>query len=132
MSSYIIYCDGASRGNGTKHMKASIGSICYDNCGNTIFEISELVGKKTNNESEYMSLISSLNKFRDLKLNGSLTIKMDSLLVVNQVLGLWKVNKHHLADLKKDVLSIGVKYELIHIKREFNAVADALANKAYD
>ncbi|MBE7440239.1 MAG: ribonuclease HI family protein [Spirochaetales bacterium] len=124
-----IYCDGASRGNPGP---AAIGGILLE--GEEILaEISERIGSTTNNVAEYRSLIACLEKAVELK-RKKMNIFMDSELVVKQVRGEYKVKKEHLkayhAQVK--VLLEGLVWTIGHVRREENARADALANRALD
>ena len=59
----IVYTDGGSRGNPGP---AGIGVVICDEKGRMIKEYGEKIGVKTNNEAEYMAVISALKKIKAL------------------------------------------------------------------
>lgn len=132
----IINCDGASRGNPGP---AAAGAILREsNSGNVLAEISEFLGTRTNNEAEYTSLIMGLN--RVIELAGSqgfkpfVEVRMDSELVVKQILGTYKVKKETLKPLHanaRELLDQIGDWKIKHVPRSDNAEADRLANMAY-
>ena len=133
----IVYCDGSnsSRGCGVGCAWFSVNDLRNPGDGKTlvstaipIYEISVRINRCTNNVSEYTSLIKALNFSIDLGLK-EIIIFMDSKLVVNQVNGNWKINYDHLRRLKilVDILKRSIKITLIHVRREYNKVADKLS-----
>lgn len=135
---YQLYCDGACRGNPGP---AAIGGVIIDrDSGSTIEEISEAIGRATNNESEYMSLIRGLERLQALTGQDAgvptppIRIFMDSQLVVRQVEGKYKVKNARLRPLfeqVKELLAGFEDWQIAHVPREQNTEADRLANAAY-
>lgn len=127
---YIGHFDGASRGNPGQ---AAIGCVLIDPDGETIWEHSELIGMATNNEAEYVALKRLLENA--LKLNiKAISVYGDSQLVINQVLGNWKINHSHLFALCQDARKLLDSFEdsrLSWVPREKNQHADKLSNLAY-
>lgn len=131
-----IYCDGASRGNPGP---ASIGVWATDENGDglggeKVFEISEPFGKTTNNQAEWKSLVRSLEEASKLGLP-SISVYMDSELVVRQVLKIYKVKKPELKPFFEQAQALIGKFQkfsIQHIPRELNKMADSLANLALD
>lgn len=133
-----VYTDGASKGNPGP---ASIGVVCfvgnaqslnsYKEAPDELFSISKAVGKKTNNEAEYMSLIAALEELTARSVNAA-RIYMDSELVVRQMNGIYKVKNERLKPLflRVSELSRGKQYKIEHIPRDKNQIADYLANLA--
>lgn len=125
-----IYIDGASRGNPGD---AGIGILIKEADGKTR-EITKYLGTKTNNQAEYTALIEALESAKEL--NGHpIRIFTDSLLVANQVNGLWKVKHAEIIPLNKKARSLFAGFDDItirHIPREQNSQADRLANLAID
>lgn len=124
------YFDGASRGNPGE---AGAGAFLMNEKGETVWETSRYLGKKTNNEAEYSALLLLLEAaarrgFRRLKVYG------DSKLVVCQVSRQWKINLPHLRAMAQEAwrLMEGMDVELEWIPRERNKQADALSNEAID
>ncbi len=119
----VAYVDGASSGN-----PGNIGiGVVLKKDGETIKELSKPMGKGTNNVAEYLAVIEALKLAKRL---GEKKIKIysDSQLVVNQILGKFKIRQSHLRELYNKVKEIGVDFEIEYIRREKN-VADRLAKK---
>ena len=60
---------------------------------------------------------------------------MDSMLVVNQINGAWKVKHQELAPVyqaAKDLISKFEKVEIAYVPRAMNSLADSLVNKCLD
>lgn len=128
-----IFCDGASRGNPGP---ASIGVFaCKEKEPKTpVFELSEKIGKTTNNVAEWTALIRGLEKAIELGEN-QVQVFMDSELVVRQVEGVYKVKHSGLIPLFQSFLKLKLKissFSISHIPREKNKEADRLANLALD
>ncbi len=127
---WLLHADGASQGN-PGHGGA--GAIIYDPAGEVAAEISLYLGNRvTNNEAEYQGLLEGLKKARLLGAE-KLRIRMDSELIVRQILGIYKVKNARLAVFfqeVKDLLAQFAAYDIQHVRREFNREADALASRA--
>jgi len=123
----IIYTDGASLGNPGP---MGIG-IAFWKSGELVKEISEYIGKGTNNEAEYTAVIRAVQIAKKMG-EKKITVRSDSELLVRQLNGEYKVKKPHLKKLNSELVSliknIEVKFE--HIPRERNKRADALSKKA--
>ncbi len=123
----VIFSDGASSGNPGD---AGAGSIIY--YGDETHELSQYIGKTTNNVAEYSALILALRRASELKAD-SLEINLDSELIVKQVCGEYMVKSPHLYPLYRKVKSLleGFKsYTIKYIPREMNKKADSLAKGA--
>ena len=128
---YFIQADGASRGNPGE---AGIGAVIADARGRTIKELKYFLGMATNNVAEYRAVILALQKALDLGA-GSVTVYLDSELVVRQLRGEYKVRESHLRLLHReafDILSRFSEYHIHHVPREENRRADQLANEAIE
>ncbi len=128
---YTIYCDGGSRGNPGP---AGYGGVICDDSGKEIVQISESIGRATNNVAEYQGLIAVLSKARDMGIR-RVAVKMDSELIVRQITGVYRVKQEHLKPLHAKCLAILRtldRWRIQHIPRAENAVADRLANEAMD
>ncbi|UQZ87956.1 ribonuclease H [Deltaproteobacteria bacterium Smac51] len=127
---WLLHADGASLGN-PGHGGA--GAIIYDPSGDVQAEVSLYLGDRvTNNEAEYQGLLEGLKKALELGAE-KLRIRMDSELIVRQILGIYKVKNARLAVLfqeAKDLLAKFSEYDIAHVRREFNSEADALASRA--
>jgi ribonuclease HI len=125
-----IYIDGAARGNPGE---AGIGVHIIEESGSTR-EIKKYLGTRTNNQAEYSALITALESADDYR-NREIRIFTDSLLLANQMNGLWKVKHPEIKELyrKAKTLIEGFRRVTIsHIPREENGEADRLANLAID
>ena len=127
---YKIYCDGASRSNPGA---ASIG-ISIQNDEQEVDTIAKKIGVATNNVAEYEGLRTALDYCDKNNLKG-VQIYLDSLLVVQQVNGKYKVKSKNLMDLYNQCTDLIEKIdnlEIHHVPREQNKRADELANIALD
>jgi len=126
-----LYCDGASRGNPGP---SGAGVVIFDKNGEEIFELSRFLDHGTNNEAEYKALIRGLSAAADIGIKG-VQIFLDSELVVNQLLGTYKVRNPRLLQLFEEAISRlrpFDEYAIFHVRRELNQKADRLANEAID
>jgi ribonuclease HI len=129
--SHVLYCDGASRGNPGP---AAIGFVLLDPTGVTVVEMGSMIGIATNNVAEYQALIAGLEAART---NGvdDLAVRLDSLLLVRQVNGEFRVKAENLKPLHRRAVGLlreFARVEVAHVRRHLNSRADALANAAYD
>lgn len=127
----LIYTDGGARGNPGP---AGIGAVLKNEAGTIVAEISEFIGETTNNQAEYKAVIYAIEKAKEL---GALFLDfyLDSLLVVEQLNGNYKVKHKDLAPLFVKVHNARLGFKkttFTHIRREFNTEADALVNLALD
>ena len=127
----VAYIDGGARGNPGP---AGFGVRIERADGTLVEEFSESIGVATNNVAEYRGLLAALEWARK---NGSpaVHVRSDSLLLVQQMLGNFKVKHPGLQPLhaRARVLAheLGrVTFE--HVRREANKDADRLANAAMD
>lgn len=139
-----IYCDGASSGNPGN---SGIGVIiCYkqisysatnypkSNSGAqfTVRKISDYIGVATNNTAEYLALIRGLKEAKALGLK-KIKIFLDSVLLVKQIKGIYRVknaNLRHLWSQAQSLLKGFDSYTITHVQRELNREADLLAKRA--
>jgi len=125
-----INIDGGSRGN------PGPGAAAYVICGmdgKIVSQEGYFMPHCTNNQAEYTALKLALLKAAELGAK-ELFIESDSLLLVKQYLGEYKIKNPDLA-ARMQVIRQLAKPFTIHIKhvlREFNKAPDALANKAMD
>jgi ribonuclease HI len=129
--SVTLYCDGASRGNPGP---SGAGIVLLDEDGELLFELSRFLDEGTNNEAEYKALLRGLDAAADLGIR-SLRICSDSELMVNQLLGSYRVRNPRLQPLFEEAmhrLQQFDDYDIFYVKRELNKQADRLANEAID
>lgn len=123
----FIYIDGASKGN-----PGDAGAGIFIEDGNKIFQYSIYIGKRTNNEAEYIAFILALEKAFELGLK-RVKIFSDSELLVNQMNGKYKVRSKNIIPLiiRAQELKRNFDYvELTYIPREANKKANSLAQSA--
>ena len=125
------YCDGGSRGNPGP---AGFGVHIEDAGGKTVGELSEYLGKKTNNFAEYSGLLAALQFALD---HGHRRLKVvaDSELMVKQIKGQYRVQSPELRPLYEEAKRrIGQldSFQIQHVLRAKNQHADRLANEAMD
>jgi len=128
---YTLMFDGGSRGNPGI---CGSGFVIYEEEIQKWQGYKKVSEKNTNNFAEYMGIILGMafSIEKDIK---NLHVKGDSLLVVNQLLGKWKVNSPNLKPLYKKATELMKEFNVLtisHVKRDKNKVADSLANKAMD
>ncbi|MCX6486142.1 MAG: bifunctional RNase H/acid phosphatase [Rhodoluna sp.] len=128
----IIEADGGSRGNPGP---SGSGAILIDaDTGVVVTEISTFGGVASNNVAEYKAVIAGLTEAFRLNPKASITVRMDSKLVVEQMSGNWKI-KHpdmQVLGIAVQKLVAGKNVSWAWIPREQNSRADALANEAMD
>ena len=126
---YTVNVDGACAGNPGL---MGIGGVIVKS-GETIHSFSEAKGFGTNNEAEYLAVITALEYMIPL-CPESVIIISDSQLVVNQINGMYGINYPHLAKLFNRVQTlikqIGCPVDIVWASREDNKEADALASAA--
>lgn len=128
---HVMFFDGGSRGNPGS---GGCGAVLEKN-GRTVWEGWAYLEdeKTTNNVAEYAGLILGINGLRETGAEKVL-ICGDSKLVLNQLTGAWKCRDARLAVLRQRAVDSlqGIDFESMHIVRQFNGKADALANRAMD
>lgn len=126
-----IYFDGGSRGNPGP---SATGIVVYDQDDKKIEEVSEHIGKQTNNLAEYKALQKSLEVADKYKVD-KIILLTDSKLVHNQVKKIWKIKDENLLRLYIDITKKLGKYSTVDLRlvpREENKEADRLVNQALD
>lgn len=126
---YTLFFDGCSKGNPGK---AGAGAVLYMNDIEIWHKAYYISDKQTNNYAEYMGLIIGLEEAVKQKLT-SLQVKGDSLLVIRQMKGEYKVNSPNILELYKKAIQLTKainKIEFSHVYRKDNTRADALSNEA--
>ena len=138
MNKLTIYCDGGSRGNPGP---AASAFIIYDQLGKILHQQGFFLGITTNNQAEYQAVIEALNWItHNQPTNNPLTFYLDSLLITNQIKGIYKIKNPELKDKylliknKLDQLSkLGqLEINFNYIPRSQNSSADHLVNLTLD
>lgn len=126
-----LYGDGGSRGNPGP---SASGFVLLDSNDKVVVDKGVYLGVTTNNQAEYTALKLGLEEA--LKLGArEVDIYMDSLLVINQMKGIFKIRNRDLWPIhdaiKKLIVHFG-KVNFTHVPRELNKLADAAVNRALD
>ncbi|MCP6718236.1 MAG: ribonuclease HI family protein [Patescibacteria group bacterium] len=138
MKKITIYTDGASRGNPGP---AGAGIVFENEKGQPFKEYAHFLGKKlTNNEAEYLAVIFALKKFKHLfgkkmAKTSEVELKSDSELLVKQLTGKYKLSNKRIQEFFIEIWNLRLdfkKMKFVHISRNKNKKADALANQALD
>ena len=127
----VAFIDGGARGNPGP---AGYGVVFEDEVGRPVANLSEYLGRQTNNYAEYSGLLAALNYtlrhgFKALK------VISDSELMVKQINGEYKVSSPVLKELHHRAMKLIEQlecFEMKHVLREKNREADRLANIAMD
>ncbi|MSO53281.1 MAG: ribonuclease H [Acidobacterium sp.] len=125
------YFDGGSRGNPGL---AGWGAYIINDDGTVLAELSGALGVATNNVAEYHGLLAALQWAADNDVT-ALAVKGDSLLLVEQMRGNYKVKNEGLKPLHMKarmlVMQVG-NVSFAHVPREKNKDADRLSNVGMD
>jgi ribonuclease H / adenosylcobalamin/alpha-ribazole phosphatase len=127
----VVWTDGGARGNPGP---AGYGVVVTTPGGEVLAELAEGIGWATNNVAEYQGVIAGLQRAKALGAR-RVRVRADSLLVVNQQKGLWKVKNAGLRPLWAEAGRLAGGFERViweHVPRGRNRRADALANQAMD
>jgi len=126
-----LYADGGSRGNPGP---SASGFVLLDENDHLLVDKGVYLGVTTNNQAEYTALKLGLEEAKKLGAT-EVDVHMDSLLVVNQMKGIFKVKNRELwplHDAIKQLIPQFKKVTFTHIPRELNKAADAAVNRALD
>ncbi len=127
----ILMTDGASRGNPGK---AGIGIVIQTPEGDILFQDQHYIGIQTNNFAEYTALKIGLQQVLQYHPQ-EVEIRMDSELVVKQILGEYKTKNPQLREIKQEIMQLLnqiSQWRIVHVPRQANQLADKLANQAID
>ncbi len=125
------YCDGGSRGNPGP---AGYGVFIQGTGGEKLAELSEFLGRTTNNVAEYRALLGALEWALEHG-RGRLRVVGDSELLVKQIQGRYKVASPDLRPLYEEAKRRIARldgFRIEHVLRGKNREADRLANEAMD
>jgi len=127
---FVLYTDGGSRGNPGP---SACGYVLLR--GETVIESDgKYLGVTTNNQAEYQALKLGLER---ALVHGAqdIVVRMDSMLVVNQMKGIFKVKNRDLWPIHDSIKSFTTRFRSVtftHVPRELNKLADREVNKALD
>lgn len=126
-----IFADGGSRGNPGP---SASGYVVMDMEDNVLVNQGVYLGVTTNNQAEYTALKLALEECRKMGAK-KVEVYMDSLLVVNQMRGIFKIRNRDLWPIHKAIVDLIKSFKHVsfsHVPREFNKLADAAVNRALD
>ncbi len=127
-----VYTDGGSRGNPGP---SATGYVLINEDEEVIDEGGEYIGITTNNQAEYQAVKLALKRAREYPAVKELDFFIDSLLVVNQMNGVFKIRNKDLWPIHEAIKKLASEFDRVsftHVKREFNKLADAKVNQALD
>ncbi len=129
LNKFLLRFDGCSKGNPGI---SGAGAVIYHN-EKEIWSGSKFIGyNESNNFAEYSGLILGLKKAFKFGIK-ELDVEGDSMVVIKQMNGEFKVNSMNLIELNKIANDLKNNFEKItfkHIYRENNTRADELSNYA--
>jgi len=126
-----LYADGGSRGNPGP---SATGYVLFDEQENILQQSGEYLGITTNNQAEYQAVKLGLEKAKQIGAR-EVDVYLDSLLVVNQMKGVYKVKNRDLWPIHEAIKELGEHFQKMtftHVPRELNKLADAEVNKVLD
>jgi len=129
MEKLLVNVDGSSHGNPGE---AAIGAVLVDQDGNIVEEISQAIGRATNNVAEYRALIEACKAGLEYEPQRVIFFT-DSQLVANQINGVARVRQPHLENLNTialDLLNRYADWTVRHVDRSANWHAHRLAERA--
>ena len=122
----VLYFDGASRGNP--------GPASFGVWSPSGLSRKEHIGTATNNVAEWRGFLAALDAAVEAGVS-DVEIRADSQLVLKQFLGEYRMRAPHLAPYLQEArrkARVLVRLRVVHVRREENREADALANEALD
>lgn len=108
--------------------------VIYNDRSEVIAEGGEYFEKGTNNIGEYAGLLGGLERCVEMGLE-HVDVQGDSMLVIQQVQGRWKVKQPHLIPLCERAVGLKTRFTHItfsHIRREMNGHADQLSDNTLE
>jgi len=127
----VVHVDGGARGNPGP---AAIGVVVSKPDGAVLEELSEQIGRATNNVAEYRALLRGVGLARGLGAR-EVEIVNDSELVARQLTGAYKVKHPSMKPLYEEAIAaLGAfdRWQIRTVARAQNARADELVNEALD
>jgi ribonuclease HI len=127
----IIYSDGGSRGNPGPSAAAF---VIMNDQQQVVDSGGEYLGITTNNQAEYHGVRLGLERAIELGIT-SFEFRIDSMLVVNQLKGMYKIKNRELWPINERIVTLLSQFKhakFKHVPRELNQQADSLVNKLLD
>jgi ribonuclease H / adenosylcobalamin/alpha-ribazole phosphatase len=130
-----LFFDGGSRGN-PGH--AGFGCCLISKEGRVLWQHGDYIGVATCNDAEWRGVLAGLQAAIGLGV-GTLQIRGDSGLVINQLTGKYRCKKSRMAAYRDHAFTLmqqigprGSTITITHVPRRLNSLADKLANRAMD
>lgn len=126
-----LFGDGGSRGNPGP---SASGYVLLDMDDNVLLKSGVYLGITTNNQAEYQSLKLGLEEAYKQGAR-EVAVYMDSMLVVNQMKGIFKVKNRDLWPIHEAIKESAKRFKKVtytHVPRELNKLADAEVNSVLD
>lgn len=126
-----IYTDGGSRGNPGP---SAAGYVILNEHQEVIAQGGEYLGITTNNQAEYQGVRLGLEKALEQGVR-RVSFCLDSMLVVNQMNGIYKIKNRELWPINEKIRELMTKFDKVtfsHVQREFNQLADGMVNRTLD
>lgn len=130
-NSVTINVDGASRGNPGP---SGIGYCIHSSEGQIIEQGGEFIGFATSRVAEYMAMRKGIDRALELGYKSARFIS-DSLMVVNQLNGVFTIKNQDIIPIYNDILKTIENFDAVsftHVPRSENYIADHEANAAID
>ena len=127
---FVVHIDGASSGNPGPAGAGVVIATADD--GTVVHEEGYYLGRATNNVAEYYALLIALEELLALKAESAI-VYTDSELMVRQLSGRYRVKASGLKFVHgrvKRLASLLKRFEVRHVGRDENKLADRLARKA--
>lgn len=126
-----LFADGGSRGNPGP---AASGAVLVGPNGDVVEEVGRYLGRATNNVAEWTALLIGLEAAAKRGYS-AIAVRMDSELVVKQLLGQYRVKHPDLQPLYRRARALLAHFgsvDVKHVPRKQNALADAVVNAVLD
>lgn len=126
-----LYTDGGSRGNPGP---SALGYAILDENDAIIEKDGVYLGVTTNNQAEYRALKLGMERALELGVR-ELDVYADSMLVINQVKGVWKMKNPDLIPIHTAIKALVPRFDHItftHVPRAMNKLADSMVNECLD
>ncbi len=127
----VLYTDGGSRGNPGP---SASGYIIIDKDKAVLSNGGEYLGITDNNQAEYQAVRLGLEVALGLGIK-KLEVRIDSMLVVNQMNGVYRIKNRDLWPIHEKIKDILGNFDYVrftHVPRDQNQLADAEVNKVLD
>lgn len=131
LTELVLFADGGSRGNPGP---AASGAVLLASDGTVLREIGLYLGIATNNVAEWTALRLGLEAALEDGAR-SISVRMDSELVVKQFRGEYRVKHPDLQPLHRRAIALARRFERLdirHVPRAQNKLADAVVNRVLD